>query len=375
MKNLLKRYGLVVFCVLALTNTGYSQVDLYLDSINVYVSEYSKLSLYSMPDTIRQLARLDLMVGTGIDSVFDERRDMDIEDSTVLKTNTGIGDYEIYGAYNNNYSGLPPTVMVRQSVYCWQHKNFIIIKAKVVSREDVPINQIFGLELIPELEGTYAGNDTFKVDKTTGIFSNRKTASLGYKFLNAPLTSVGAFMWNSTYSKSDTVFWNYMSSSKIDTSFITDPNDPAVDDPVIIAAVSAKTLADLDSTVYYVAVAFGETYDKMLYNMNLAEKQYSQIAAIKEIPGVAPKGYNLSANYPNPFNPSTKISFSIPRSENVTLKIYDMMGKEITTLIDKQMNTGSYTVDFNAGNLASGVYLYRLQSGSFVQTRQMVLVK
>jgi hypothetical protein len=375
MKNLLKHSYVVVFCVLTLVNTAYSQADLYLDSINVYVNSYSKLSVYSLPDTTTQLARFDIMVGTGIDSVFDERNDMDIVDTTILKATPSFGDYEIYGAYNNNYSGLPPTVCLRQSVYCWQHQNSFIVKATILNQEDTPINQIFGLELIPELEGTYAGNDTFMVDKKTGIFSNRKTASLGYKFLNASLTSLGAFVYNSTYSGSDTVFWNNMSSGKIDTSFITDPNDPAVDDPVIIPAVAAKTLAPGDSTTYYVAVAFGTTYDKMLYNMALAEQKYKQITAIRELPGTTPKGYALSANYPNPFNPSTKISFSVPRTGDVSLKVYDMLGKEVTTLVDKEMNAGSYTVDFNASNLASGVYLYRIQSGSFVQTRQMVLLK
>ncbi len=85
--------------------------------------------------------------------------------------------------------------------------------------------------------------------------------------------------------------------------------------------------------------------------------------------------YTLNQNYPNPFNPSTTISFSLPNKEFVTLKIYDALGKEITTLVNEELNAGSYKNDWNAGNLTSGVYFYRLQAGKFSQTRKLMLVK
>lgn len=85
--------------------------------------------------------------------------------------------------------------------------------------------------------------------------------------------------------------------------------------------------------------------------------------------------YSLSQNYPNPFNPSTTINFSIPKSEYVSLKVYDIMGKEIATLVNSQMNMGSYSVDFNAANLSSGVYFYKLISGDFTEVKRMTLIK
>jgi hypothetical protein len=88
-----------------------------------------------------------------------------------------------------------------------------------------------------------------------------------------------------------------------------------------------------------------------------------------------PEDCSLGQNYPNPFNPTTKIDFSITKSGNVRLKIYDILGKEVASVIDKEMNAGSYTVDFNASSLSSGTYFYKLTSGSFTQTRRMTLVK
>ena len=85
--------------------------------------------------------------------------------------------------------------------------------------------------------------------------------------------------------------------------------------------------------------------------------------------------YGLEQNYPNPFNPSTRIKFSIPQSEFVSLKVYDILGNEVSTLVNEQRAPGAYEVTFDAGNLASGVYVYTLTAGDFVQTRKLMLMK
>jgi cyclomaltodextrinase len=88
-----------------------------------------------------------------------------------------------------------------------------------------------------------------------------------------------------------------------------------------------------------------------------------------------PKTFSLMQNYPNPFNPSTQISYSIPAANFVTLKVYDILGREVQTLVNDRKQAGTYSVVFNASKLASGIYFYRLTSGDFVQTKKMILVK
>jgi hypothetical protein len=88
-----------------------------------------------------------------------------------------------------------------------------------------------------------------------------------------------------------------------------------------------------------------------------------------------PKIFSLKQNYPNPFNPSTIIKYSIPSYSLVKLKIYDILGREIKTLVNEEKQSGTFTVNFNAGDLASGVYFYQLQAGDFVQTKKLVLMK
>ena len=89
----------------------------------------------------------------------------------------------------------------------------------------------------------------------------------------------------------------------------------------------------------------------------------------------AVKSYELAQNYPNPFNPTTTINYQIPKDGFVTLKIYDVLGKEVATLVNENKATGRYNVEFNAGNLASGVYLYQLKVNDFVATKKLVLLK
>ena len=85
--------------------------------------------------------------------------------------------------------------------------------------------------------------------------------------------------------------------------------------------------------------------------------------------------YILSQNYPNPFNPTTTIEYTLPRSGDVSLIIHNIAGQEVIRLVNKNQNEGNHTVTWNASNVASGVYIYRLQAGEFVQTKKMVLLK
>jgi len=110
----------------------------------------------------------------------------------------------------------------------------------------------------------------------------------------------------------------------------------------------------------------------------LTSVQYA--VGVQNISNEVPVKFELSQNYPNPFNPSTKINFSVPKNENVSLKVYDMMGREVITLVNQKMNPGKYSTEWvgiNAGGakVASGVYFYRLVTPSYSEVKKMVLVK
>jgi len=100
------------------------------------------------------------------------------------------------------------------------------------------------------------------------------------------------------------------------------------------------------------------------------------VTSIDNIPRETPQSFILSQNYPNPFNPITSIKYTIPSASRVSLKVYDILGREVKTLVDEEKSAGDHTVTFDGSNLPSGTYFYRLQANSgFVRTKKMVLVK
>ncbi len=96
---------------------------------------------------------------------------------------------------------------------------------------------------------------------------------------------------------------------------------------------------------------------------------------VKLVNNIVPGNFSLSQNYPNPFNPVTKINFSIPKGDNVKIEIYDALGRLVDELINRYFPAGNYSIDFDASELSSGVYFYRLTSGSFIQMKKAVLLK
>jgi len=102
---------------------------------------------------------------------------------------------------------------------------------------------------------------------------------------------------------------------------------------------------------------------------------YLTLVGVKRISNEAPVEFFLYQNFPNPFNPSTKIKFSIPNPSFTKLTIHDILGREVTVLVNEQLKRGTYEVNWDASNIASGVYIYKLETESFSQTGKMVLIK
>jgi hypothetical protein len=99
------------------------------------------------------------------------------------------------------------------------------------------------------------------------------------------------------------------------------------------------------------------------------------INAIDETPNIVINNLILQQNYPNPFNPKTIINYQIVKNSHVTLQIYDITGRKIKTLINKNHNIGEYFVSFDANGLASGVYIYKLTAGDVIKSRKMLLLR
>ncbi len=129
---------------------------------------------------------------------------------------------------------------------------------------------------------------------------------------------------------------------------------------------------DLDGKTDLAIIAtdeFGQDSLFVLYSTGnvsgISEENFQQI----------PENFSLSQNYPNPFNPSTTIRFELPESDIVTLKIFNILGEEVSTLVNTELKAGKHEYQFNANNLSSGIYFYRIQAGSFTETKKMILIR
>jgi len=109
-------------------------------------------------------------------------------------------------------------------------------------------------------------------------------------------------------------------------------------------------------------------------NVSSVDWSNSSLTAVQESNAI-PTGFTLFQNYPNPFNPTTKIKFGLPANSFTTLKIYDILGREVKTLVNVEMTTGYHEVELNANDLPSGIYLYKLQTNSFTDVKKLILLK
>ncbi len=140
------------------------------------------------------------------------------------------------------------------------------------------------------------------------------------------------------------------------------PNSPQVAEP---------NNCELNIFVYKQGTSISTNYNVQ----NSLKTSVTGATGISNTGSSIPSSYSLTQNYPNPFNPNTNFSFSVPKSEKVTLKFYDILGNEIETYVDGILNAGTYGVEFDGSKYASGIYFYTLTAGSFIETKKMNLIK
>lgn len=132
------------------------------------------------------------------------------------------------------------------------------------------------------------------------------------------------------------------------------------------ASIDFYTLPDTTSDTYHPGTYI--LLDELVLDNTLTDVKRSGEFSM-------PSAFSLSQNYPNPFNPTTLIEFAVPKKSQVSLRVYNLLGQEVKTLVDQEFQPGRYRATFDGSGLASGMYLYRIQAGSFSQTQKMLLVK
>jgi hypothetical protein len=196
---------------------------------------------------------------------------------------------------------------------------------------------------------------------------------LGFLVLDSPdklgLTSAVSVLGEvNNRPKNDSLMWVFMTPG-------TDSIHSQDCDYVICCASGYFSLNVGETKSYAIALVLGNNLE-FFNNIAEARNAYDLITKIDINDSSLTLGiFRLRYNYPNPFNPSTTIEFDLPKTSEVSLKVYNILGEEVATLVSDRLSTGSYSYDWDASSLASGVYLYRLQAADYVETRKMVLMR
>ena len=153
----------------------------------------------------------------------------------------------------------------------------------------------------------------------------------------------------------------------------------SLDEDIVLTGSETDIVLDIGGVTlagnFELTISTDGTADIELDNIGIASKVDMATDTDEEIGNMIPTEYQLMQNYPNPFNPSTIISYGIPAAETVTLKIYNTLGQEVATLVNEFQQAGYHSIEWNIGDLGSGIYFYKLTAGSFSETKKCVILK
>lgn len=345
---------------------SFAQASFNTGVMEVAVNQYGRIRVFG-DDGTRHLQRASILVGTSPTTVFDYTNDADEQEPTILVANPNQSDFEIYGAYNNAYSSLPPDVIVSLNAYGWNEKGFTILKFTVTNNEENPMTAIAGLDIIPELNQEY-GFDTVTYNATEQVirFHRGDQVNMGLRLLSDPLTSLYSFEWYDGYAV-DEDYWTWMNYGSLQSQYASN----TADGPVTITAQGGVTLDPGASFELFYALAIGPDEATVLGNIASAYARYqSWFASIGEN---ASNGPALGQNYPNPFSTITTISYQLTDRGNVSLRVFDALGRQVAELVNAEQPAGSHIFEFNAENLPNGLYSYTLTVNDKVQSRKMFI--
>ncbi len=221
-----------------------------------------------------------------------------------------------------------------------------------------------------------ASSNTLSKTTTSDVYNF--TTKLSIPTLTTPVNNA------TDLSLAPTLSWSSISGAdkyRLEVNTKSDFTGTVIYDKDTVSANSKQIGGLTDNTKYYWRVTALNNLGNTSDTSSTFSFTTGTATGIEALNNIIPKKYSLSQNYPNPFNPSTTIRYAIPKQSVVTLKIYSVLGEEIETLVNKELNAGIYEVNFNASNLTSGVYFYRIIAHStngkkeFVDTKKLILIK
>ncbi len=360
-----------------------SQVRLETGKIAAEVNEFGRIRIHApFVDNFRQIDRVTLLIANGPNEIYSYMLNSAPDKMPDTVKRAYQSDMELQGTFEFVKDSVRKFI-VKQNIYSWNKEPFIVVKFSVLNDQDQDVTAYIGMEIIPQLENEY-GLEKVKFDKSTKTLEVYKRRYMGFRYLtNDSDVCMSYSDWYYDYFNEDTTLFKWLTNELIDTSYIATEKGS-----ILNASLQPQTILAHETATVYLAISYGAYEDDLLDNLTLAAKRF-KIGTNVQVENVLPEKFSLGQNYPNPFNLVTTIEYTICTSclnpspyqgegnseRLVILKVYDILGREVSTLIEEEKKPGSYKVTFNAEELPSGIYFYKLTTGEFTQTRKLVLLK
>lgn len=366
----MKKSLLLLAIVLFFLNGTYSQASFNTGALGVDINEYGKIELINA-DGIYQSWRNSILVGTSETAVFDYQNDAEQNEPTVLVGNPELSDFEIYGAYDNTYSGEPPAVIVKLNAWGWTNGGYIIIRFNITNNDAYSMTATAGLDIIPYID-EIDGYDSVSYNNTADVIRiHRGTeTNQGIRLLSANLSSLFSFEYYDDYYV-DSDYWTWMNYGSVQPVY---PSNSGMGS-VSISAQAPVTLAPGESFDVFYAMALGADEATMLANIAAAEEKYQLLFTAVPDPMPVTNNLELGQNSPNPVSQSTRISYYLPEDGQVSLEVFDILGNKVSTLVNSEQTQGAYNVNFNTEELAGGIYFYTLGFNNQYISNKMFVIK
>ncbi len=349
-----------------------SEINVESQAIMVDVNDLGRIRVFSPDFDTRQIDRSSILIAGSENEIFDYSNDAESVDTVRTVTPATKGDSETYVKFDNSYSGLKPDVEVSFNIYSWMEEGYVIVK-QIITNKDTESRTLHpGMEILPQVDGAY-GFDivVFSPMEMVKINAGDGTTNTGYKYLSSSLVGLNSIEWFEGYSANDADLYGWFMNDNITQRF-----EAGSAGAVAMMRSESVTLAPDETLEVYLAIAVGADSSKLVANMSKAIQKYEgEIVSVELVDNKVPSNFILENNYPNPFNPSTVIEFSIPSNEFVNLSVYNVLGQKVSELVNSQVSAGTYSYNFDASNFSSGIYYYTLNTGNFSSTKKMMLVK
>jgi hypothetical protein len=226
-----------------------------------------------------------------------------------------------------------------------------------------------GTETISQ-NNEFIGNDTVQYIDTSNFFDVYNRTHVGIELLSGNLSSLGSFNYLDGYQK-DSLYYVWLNHNTFDSLFVADTMGS-----VTITSQAPQGIKPGDSITFYYGISIGSSLADLYAGLDTLKMRYNgTYTGIKQNNYFTPVSYKLYQNYPNPFNPSTTISFNVIKQDHVSLRVYNILGEVVATLVNEVKSPGNYSVRFDARGLSSGIYFYEFNSGNFRDVKKMIILK